>query len=90
MKIDSLTGVFRFFKEPAKTATEQSQSNTQTETPRESAEAVKVAGDFGRGVDNDVGKRRAKVDELKKQVERGAYRPDSKQVAIAVAKDLFI
>jgi anti-sigma28 factor (negative regulator of flagellin synthesis) len=53
--------------------------------------AVKVASDFGTATSEaDLSARRSRVEELKKEVASGSYKPNSEEVAKAVYRELFL
>ena len=53
--------------------------------------AVKVASNFGTATSEaDISARRSRVEELKKEVASGSYKPNSEEVAKAVYRDLFL
>lgn len=53
------------------------------------ADAARLSQDLGRAQD-ESSDRAAKVAEIKKQVDSGEYKPDSRDVAKAVIQDLFV
>ncbi len=73
-------------RSPAETSPEEVASQ-----PNVSAEAaVKVAGDFGTETSQaERSARQSRVEELKKSVASGSYKPDSGEVAKAVFRELF-
>ena len=90
MTVDKLSRLI-----PALGQTAQSASTQKTEIAEgqaapgsSSAEAVKLADHFGVEESDDAG-RREKVAQLKKAVAEGTYKPDSAEIAKAVARDLF-
>ena len=90
MKIRKLSDVFTAVNKD----TTQLQQPTQVEDPlvqktARDAEAVRVAADFGSGVESST-ERAERVAKLKEQVAKGEYNPDSTAVAEAFIKDLLI
>ncbi len=89
MKIDKLTKLFAAAVDPVR-------QNQPTETIKDEARAtdasaVRVARDFGTGAANeDESSRRARIEDLKRQVDQGSYRPDSRSVAQAVYRELLV
>ncbi|RIL09276.1 MAG: hypothetical protein DCC75_06920, partial [Proteobacteria bacterium] len=57
---------------------------------RPNPEAVRIAADLNRTALEDPSVRKARVDELKAKVQNGSYRPDSRDVAEALARELFV
>ncbi len=89
MKIRGLSGLNDLFVSLSdKTSSSQAQSQQAQEAPQ-GVEAVKLASDFGRTEASATTSRADRVQEIKAQVERNEYKPDTREVAVAVAKELF-
>jgi len=91
MTVDKLTRLLPALGQSTQSTQAQpleEQSAKQSDVTSAPAEAVKLAGGFGvdEGGEED---RRSKVDELKKAVAAGSYKPSSYDVAEAVARELF-
>ncbi|MBN8548693.1 MAG: flagellar biosynthesis anti-sigma factor FlgM [Deltaproteobacteria bacterium] len=88
MKIDALTRLFSVNSESYKA---QTTTNAIDQDVRaKNSEAVKVKSDFGKAqVEQSDADRQAKVASLKKQVADGTYSRSSREVAEALARELF-
>jgi anti-sigma28 factor (negative regulator of flagellin synthesis) len=93
MTVDKLSRLFAAFGNSSSTTkptAEGSDTAQQSAAASQSPEAVRVAQGFGSGSGSTTqSDRAAKVAELKQAVNSGNYKPDTKQVAIAVAQELF-
>lgn len=88
MKIDALTRLFNLNSQSYKAQTETDALNRTTE--RMSSEAVKVRSDFGKAqVEPTESERQEKIASLRKQIADGTYAPNSRDVATALAEELF-
>lgn len=88
MKIDKLAELFRSLNESHRNLTTKPKRIEEQAQPA-SSEAVRVAGDFGRVPESSEVDRDARVREIKNAVSEGRYRPDTKAVAEAVARELL-
>lgn len=89
MKIRGLSGLTDLFVSLGeKSSSTQAQSKT-ADTSHQNAQAVRLANDFGRSGEAVDTSRATRVQEIKAQVERNEYNPDSREVAVALAKELF-
>jgi anti-sigma28 factor (negative regulator of flagellin synthesis) len=90
MTIDKLSRLISALGQPAQN--QQSTKTTTTESrgsSQGSSEAVKVIQGFGGGQNSEEAVRKARVAELKEAVADGSYKPDTRSVAEAVARELF-
>ena len=87
MKIESISRLLNSFG--------SSSSATQTQASNSTSsgdEAVKIASGFGRtstAEQNSASDRSDRVADIKQQVDAGTYKPNSKDVAASVARELF-
>lgn len=86
MQVDKVTRLLSALEYSGRTQEKQTAIDV-AESSKGDGSAVKIADDFGST--GDVDAHRAKVAELKKQVESGTYNPDPTKVAQAVARELF-
>ena len=88
MKIDAIA---RLFSANSQSYKAQTTNNAADEAARvKSSEAVKVRSDFGKAQGElSEAERQAKVASLKTQVADGSYAINSRNVAEALAKELF-
>ena len=89
MSIDKLTKLFSARLNSERANPETIQGKVRNNDLPADAGAVRVARDFGTGAGGDAGERKARVAELKQQVDQGSYESDSNSVAKAVYRDLF-
>jgi len=87
MKIDAIARLFSANSESYKA---QTTTNADQTAKAASSEAVKVNSTFGKAQgEHFEGDRQEKIATLKKLVSSGGYTPNSRDVAIALAKELF-
>ena len=92
MTVDKLSRLLPALGQSAQNTTGKKSESTENQAAQSApSEAVAFADSFGSGA-GDTGEvgRREKVEQLKKAVAAGAYRPDSYQVAESLARDLLV
>jgi len=90
MNVDKLARLFAAQGTPLRSTPEKNAEKAAAELSTASEGAVKVASDFGTVTsESEISARRSRVEELKKSVADGSYKPDSGEVAKAVYRDLF-
>lgn len=88
MKIDALTRLFSLNSQSYKAQTTSNAIDQASE--KINSEAVKVRSDFGKSqAEPTESERQERVASLKKQIADGSYAPNSRDVASALAKELF-
>ena len=89
MSVERLTRLFEALGNPA--SKNPSNVNVSEQRPATDASpAVRLASDFGTQSAQSSTERATKVAQLKADVASGAYKPDSKDVARALVRDLFV
>ncbi len=91
MTVDKLSRILPALGQPAQS---QAKKETEGSTEAEAAsaapsEAVQLSANFGGGEEASEAGRKQRVDQLKKAVADGSYKPDSIEVAKSVARELF-
>jgi len=87
MKIERLSKLLNSFG----STTPSTDAQRTSESNRAADEAVRISSGFGKASSTEEGSetRARRVAELAEQVRAGTYKPDSSQVASAVARELF-
>lgn len=86
MKLERLSRFINALNTPAQTT--QLNSTAAQSAAIQNEEAVKVSSGLTSN-ETTQSERQKKIDSLKEQVATGAYKPDSMDVARAIANDLF-
>lgn len=92
MKVDKIRRLFDALDQSTHRNTRKVQApKVEAEAPRgNQAPAVKLASDLQRPVSDAARDVRAeKVDRIAKQVKEGGYKPSSREVSVALLRDLF-
>ena len=91
MKLEKLTRLISALNTPAPKVQENTDNSAGQGNAAAQTEAVKVSNDFGYGVEQSSGENREqKVERLKREVQAGAYRVDSREIAKSVIRELFV
>lgn len=86
MKLDKLTRLISALNEPAqRVPTEDKNASSNAEVIASSTEAVTFSDGLAEGAEA----RSRRVQDIKAQVEAGTYKPDSREVAKSLVKELF-
>lgn len=89
MKIDRLSNLISSFTEKYLNSVEQKGPRVEGTAIQAASnnEAARVSSDFGLD-ESDKSNRKYKVDALKQEIAAGTYNPDSREVAVALLKEL--
>lgn len=91
MKIDAIVRLFSSNSLSANAPATTNAGTTQAASSTRGSEAVKVEANFGKAqAESTEAERQEKVERLKKLVNDGNYSPDSREVAVALARELFV
>jgi anti-sigma28 factor (negative regulator of flagellin synthesis) len=89
MTVERLTRLFEALGNPASKNPSIVKATAQS-LAAGSSQAVRLAPDFGTQQSVSAEDRATKVAQIKADVEAGTYKPDSKEVARALVRDLFV
>lgn len=90
MKIDAIARLFASNSLSSQAPSTKKAGTSSEASESASSEAVKVNSAFGREQSDAVrSERQEKIASLKKQVADGTYSPNSRDVAVALARELF-
>ena len=89
MKVDKLSRLFEALNQPSSTPKVTDLNAKRAKVASAPSDAVNISAELNRAKADTVG-RETRVADLKAQVQAGNYNPDSRLVAQAIEKDLFI
>ena len=89
MKLEKLTRLISALNTPAPKVQENTDDSAEQNAVSQS-EAVKVSEGFGYGVTGSEDARREKLERIKREVQTGEYRVDSRELAKSVIRELFV
>ncbi|MBX7142901.1 MAG: flagellar biosynthesis anti-sigma factor FlgM [Oligoflexia bacterium] len=90
MKIDALTRLLYSGSPSSPSGASQTAQSTEQASENARSEAVRISARSSDATAESGDARRKRVEELKREVASGTYRRDSRDVAVAVARELFV
>jgi flagellar biosynthesis anti-sigma factor FlgM len=91
MKLEKLSRLFSAYNQVTpENQAKNAQNAAQESSKAPATEAVRISNNFGYAGDSSEEARALKVAQLKKAVQEGTYKPDTRDVAKALANELFV